>query len=81
MVGLCSTCMGETAAAGAVRTGIPLRGLLGDVGICTVLAGPSKKEVEKKKSTFQIDSETEIQLWVGYPPIIHTSLNLLEPVS
>lgn len=27
------TWMGETAAAGAVRTGIPLRGLLGEEGI------------------------------------------------
>lgn len=37
------TWIGETAAAGAVRTGIPLRGLLGEECIWTVWPGPSAR--------------------------------------
>ena len=37
------TWVGETAAAGADRTGIPLRGLLGVEWISTVCPGPSER--------------------------------------
>lgn len=37
------TWMGETAAAGAVRTGMPLSGLLGEECIWSVWAGPSER--------------------------------------
>lgn len=49
--------MGETAAAGAVRTGIPLKGLLGDVGICTVPVGPS----EGGENRFEIGTLCTVQ--------------------
>lgn len=75
MKGKYSACtwIGETAAAGAVRMGIPLSGLLAEEGIWTVWLGPSERadnktpadyhtELRSIKPNYSIHSDTSEQM-------------------
>lgn len=65
--GKCSVCtwIGETAAAGAVRMGIPLSGLLAEEGIWTVWLGPSER-ADKTPSDYRtgrLQNEVQHLFW------------------